>query len=56
MGDGRDEEFDIGELLYFILLYFILTTPIAYGSVWARDHQICATAATQASAVTIPDP
>ena len=40
--------------LFFILFYF-LAAPTACGTSWARD-QTQATAATQATAVTKPDP
>ena len=39
----------------FFSHFFFLAAPVACGGSWARD-QTCATAATQAAAVTTPDP
>ena len=40
---------------FFSHFFFFLAAPVACGGSWARD-QTCATAATQAAAVTTPDP
>ena len=42
-------------ILGICFVLFVLATPVAYGSSWARD-QTCVKAATQATAVTALDP
>ena len=41
--------------VFFVCLGGFLAVPMAYESSWVRD-QTCATAATQAAAMTMPDP